>query len=139
VRQAIEALKRAIACSGVETGKNKDDELGARCKRVELFFQLANAYEEVQERTEAMKYLEICVEESDEVEGSGDMDAPLPTTTVSVINRSRLLLARWSVEGGDDTRARYLAGQVDQGSEFAEEARDLLRSFATTEDADDRE
>ncbi|OBT88458.1 hypothetical protein VE02_03279 [Pseudogymnoascus sp. 03VT05] len=95
VIQGIEALKRAITCSGYGTGKNQVDELGDRCKRIELFFQLDNAYEEGQDRTEATKYLEICVEESDEVEGSGDMDVPLPTATVSVINRSRLLLAQW--------------------------------------------
>lgn len=86
-----------------------------------------------------MKYLEICVDEADEVEGSGDVGAPLSTATVAVINRSRLLLARWIAADGDDTRARYLARQIDQGSEFAEEARDLLRSFVVTEEEDDGE
>ncbi|OBT74453.1 hypothetical protein VF21_06576 [Pseudogymnoascus sp. 05NY08] len=139
VPQAIEALKKGISCGGYGNGKNQNNELGNRRKRIELFFQLANVYEEVQERMEATKYLEICVEESDEVAGSGNMDAPLPTATVLVINRSRLLLARWTAEAGDDKRARYLARKVDQGSAFAEEARDLLRSFAGTEDADDGE
>lgn len=133
VPQAIEALKKAITYSGHQTGNRPGDALDARCKRIELYFQLANAYEEVQERAKAIKYMEICLDESDD-EGRGDVEGHLRTAIVFILNRSRLLLARWAAEDGDDTRARYLVSQVDQKSEFAEDAQVLLRTLVATEE-----
>jgi hypothetical protein len=134
--KAIEALKRGVACT-VRQGGGDPEAREMKCKRIELLYQLANAYKGLDDGREASKYLEICVEECDEVEDNDDVDEPLPAAIVSVINRARLILAQWLVEDGDNTRARYLASKVDQESEFAVEAQEVLRSI--TDDEDDGE
>ncbi|KFY45953.1 hypothetical protein V495_02721 [Pseudogymnoascus sp. VKM F-4514 (FW-929)] len=131
--KAIEALKRGVACTVRQDGGDPEAR-EMKCKRIELLFQLANAYKELDDGREASKYLEICVEECDEVEDRGDVDESLPTAIVSVINQARLLLAQWLVEDGDNTRARYLASKVGQASEFAAEAQEMLRSITDEED-----
>lgn len=131
--KAIEALKRGVACTVRQDGGDPEAR-EMKCKRIELLFQLANAYRELEDGREANKYLEICVEECDEVEDSGDVDEPLPAAIESVVNRAQLLLAQWLVEDGDNTRAQYLASKVERSSEFAAEAQEVLRSITDEED-----
>jgi anaphase-promoting complex subunit 8 len=57
VPQAIDAWKKALSCSTYRTGNYPGDALDMKRKRIELFFQLANTYEESQNRAEARVYV----------------------------------------------------------------------------------
>lgn len=139
VPQAIDALKKAIACASYHTGNYPGDALDTKCRRIELLFQLANIYEESGNRQEAIRYLEICLDESGVVQKSGGIDGSIGSVVISILPRAQLLLARWAAADGDYSKARYLASQIDQDSELAGEARNMLRIFALEEDAGNRE
>jgi tetratricopeptide (TPR) repeat protein len=135
IPQAIDALKKAITCTNYHTGNYPRDALDTKWSRIELLYQLANIYEESQNRLEAIRYLEICIDEFDVVENSGDRDRANRSAVVSILYRARLLLARWAAADSDYSKARYLASQIDQDSEFAIEAQDILHTFDLEEDA----
>jgi len=135
IPQAIEALKKAIACTNYHTGNHPRNALDTKWRHIELHYQLANIYEESQNRLEAIRYLEICLDESDVVENSGNRDRANRSAVVSILHRARLLLARWAAADSDYSKARYLASQIDQDSEFTIEAQDTLRTFDLEEDA----
>ncbi|OBT51968.1 hypothetical protein VE04_07367 [Pseudogymnoascus sp. 24MN13] len=139
VPQAIDALKKAITCSGNHAGNHTGTLDDARWKRIELFFHLANIYEESQDRTEAIKYLEICLDESDEAENRGNTNETIGNAAMSILHRARLMLARWAATDGHYSRAKFLASQVDPDSEFGEEAHDLLHTFVPVDDVGDGE
>ncbi|KFY99892.1 hypothetical protein V498_00459 [Pseudogymnoascus sp. VKM F-4517 (FW-2822)] len=113
VEQAIGALKRGVACCGSGAGHDPESEFQAKCRRVEILFQLARAYEKVQERGEAVKCLETCLADSDRNEYLGNLDDPLRFKIISVLGQARLLLTQWTGADGDDTGARYLEDQAD--------------------------
>ncbi|KFY42857.1 hypothetical protein V494_02208 [Pseudogymnoascus sp. VKM F-4513 (FW-928)] len=75
--QAIEVLKRGISRSDYWVGNGPDDEFHAKCRRVDMLFQLARAYEKMENREEAIKYMRICREEYTGKESHGNMDDPL--------------------------------------------------------------
>ncbi|OBT65218.1 hypothetical protein VE03_04782 [Pseudogymnoascus sp. 23342-1-I1] len=105
VGQAIEAWKRGIACIGFRAGSDGEDAFHAKCGRIEMLFQLAMAYEKVQNRGEAIECLEICLEDSDRKEYLGSLDDPLRSKVIPVLGQARLLLARWTAADGDNTGA----------------------------------
>ncbi|KAL5348614.1 Anaphase-promoting complex subunit 23 [Pseudogymnoascus australis] len=113
VEQAIGALKRGVACCCSGAGNGPESEFQAKCRRVEMLFQLARAYEKVQERAEAVKCLESCLAESDRNEYLGNLDDPLRFKITYVLGQARLLLTQWTGADGDDTGARYLEDQAD--------------------------
>lgn len=135
IPRAIDALKKAILCTSCHSRNHPRDNFDTQGRRIELLFQLANIYEESQNRPKAIRYLEICLDESNVVENSGDIDGAIGSATISILPRARLLLAQWAVADGDYSRARYLASQIDEDSEFAREAHDMLRAIALEEDA----
>lgn len=105
VPQAIEAWKRGIACSGSRAGNGPEDAFHDKYRRIEMLFQLAKAYEKVQDRMEAVKCLEICLGESDRKEYLGNLDDPIRFKVIFVLGQARLLLARWTGADGDDARS----------------------------------
>ncbi|KFY83758.1 hypothetical protein V500_09923 [Pseudogymnoascus sp. VKM F-4518 (FW-2643)] len=122
VPQAIEAWKRGIACSGSRAGNDPEVAIHAKCRRIEMFFELAKAYEKEQDRMEAIKCLEIYLGETDRNEEYlGNLDDPLRFKVIFVLGQARLLLARWTGADGDDARARSLASPVGQYSEVVGE------------------
>ncbi|KFZ11131.1 hypothetical protein V502_07735 [Pseudogymnoascus sp. VKM F-4520 (FW-2644)] len=139
VPQAIEAWKRCIACSDSRAGNGPEDAFRDKCRRMEMLFQLAKAYEKVQYRLEAIKCLEVCLGESDRMEYLGNLDDPIRFKGIFVLGQARLLLARWTGADGNDARARSLASPVGQDSEFVREEENPLRTFVGTEDENDGE
>lgn len=113
VEQAIGALKRGVACCGSVAGNDPESEFHAKCRWIEMVYQLAKAYEKVQERGEAVKCLELCLAESDRNEYLGTLDDPLRFKISYVLGQARLLLAGWTGADGDDIGARYLEDQAD--------------------------
>ena len=102
IPQAIDALKKAIVCTPYHTGNHSGDDLDTICRRIELLFQLANIYEESQNRQEAIRYLEICLEESIAVQRNVDIIDETPKRIVtSILPRARLLLAQWATADSD--------------------------------------
>lgn len=139
VPQAIEALKRGIACSDSRAGKGSEDSFHDGCRRIEMLFLLAKAYEIEQNRAEAIKCLEVSLGESDRKEYLGNLDDPIRFRVIFVLGQARLLLSRWTGADGDDTRAQSPVSTVGQDSEFVGEEENPLRAFIGTEDENDGE
>jgi tetratricopeptide (TPR) repeat protein len=99
IPQAIDALKKAIICTPYHTGNHSGDDLDTICRRIQLLFQLANTYEESQNRQEAIRYLEICLEESIAVQRNVDIIDETPKTH-SHINSTQSSIAVGTVGNG---------------------------------------
>lgn len=96
--QAINDLKRAIVCTGHATNHSEDD-LDTLTKRIELLFQLANMYEESQDRPEAIKYLKICLEQSLAIQrDAGTVNETSTRILTSTLPEARMLLTQWETE-----------------------------------------
>lgn len=98
---AIGALKKAIACTSVHIENSPKDGFDTKSRRTKLLFQLANMYEESQNRPEAIMCLENCLSESDAVGNNDDANKKNGSEVVSIIARARLLLAQWQAVGVD--------------------------------------
>ena len=87
-------------------------------------------------RAEAISYMETCLEESYLIQNCGEIDEDIQFTSTfsSLLPRGQLLLARWVAADVNFPKARYLAGQIDENSEFAEEAQQILHALAHAED-----
>ncbi|KFY31931.1 hypothetical protein V493_00669 [Pseudogymnoascus sp. VKM F-4281 (FW-2241)] len=100
--QAIEALKRGIVCNDYGIGDELGDAFHAKCRRLEMMFQLAKAYEKVRDRLEATKCLESCLDEFDKKEYPENSVDPLRVKVILIVEQARLLLTQWTAAGGDD-------------------------------------
>ncbi|KAK0111589.1 Anaphase-promoting complex subunit 23 [Cadophora gregata] len=100
--QAIDAVKKGIACARSHTENYSGGDLDTTCQRIELLFQLANLYEESQNRPHAIKCLEICLEESTAIEGSLDKtDETSKRIVTSILPSTRLLLEQWATANSE--------------------------------------
>jgi tetratricopeptide (TPR) repeat protein len=134
--EAIKALKMALLCFSLaaEVRAHLEDDSSLKIRRLELLFQLANLYEESKNRQKATAYLEICLDEAgDSGNGhGGSHEIELPIARVK--SKTHLLLSQWAMDDGDYSQARWLAHQIEQDGELAEEAQQILRRCAAAQD-----
>ncbi|KAI1356980.1 hypothetical protein F5Y01DRAFT_309521 [Xylaria sp. FL0043] len=123
--QAVKSLKRALSCTNSALRSSEDcidDVSHLRRARLDIFFEIARLYDELHDRREATSFLERCLDEALEYSSTTDTEEKERN---QYILKAHLLLARWAVDDGDYTRARYFANQARQSSGRREEAQRL--------------
>ena len=79
--------------------------------------------------------METCLEEFDIIQNGGDIDIDKEdkSSFLSILPKGRLLLAQWTAEEGNFSEAINHASEINQDSEFAAEAQEILYTLARRE------
>lgn len=127
--QAISALKKALYFTSSNLRQPPGDDgrvYLVTCRHAEVLVQLSMAYEESNNRQEAIGYLELCLAETSHVQDVGETEEEQKASHMSILDRARLQLAQWAMEDGDHLKAHYIASQIDEDTEHGKEASGIL-------------
>lgn len=129
LHEAAKVLERALTYLGPSTNtKDVSSSLKhSRSKRFEVLYQLAKIYDETENRDEATRLLELCVEEYSATQERSDADESM-TGNVGrlIIPKALLLLAEWAISDGDFAKAQAMASRIDIDCELAADAQKIL-------------
>ncbi|KAH7329485.1 cell division cycle protein-like protein 23 [Stachybotrys elegans] len=136
--QAAKALMMALVHIGpspISTTDRTVDRSYIWSKRIELLYQLANIYDRVNNRSVAMKCLELGMAEYSVLQHDRSIDeSTMEDINNDIVPQARLLQARWAVDIGDFVKAHAAASQVDEESEHGADARRILELCAREQD-----
>ncbi|OAA34109.1 Cdc23 [Metarhizium rileyi] len=135
LHEAAKVLERALTYLGPSTNtKDVSSSLKhSRSKRFEVLYQLAKIYDETENRDEATRLLELCVEEYSATQERSDADESM-TGNVGrlIIPKALLLLAEWAISNGDFAKAQAMASRIDIDCELAADAQKILEIYLTS-------
>ncbi|GAB0136167.1 hypothetical protein EsDP_00004479 [Epichloe bromicola] len=127
--EAAKVLERALTYLGPSTntkyGSSSFDH--SMRKRLEVLYQLAKIYDETENRDEATRLLELCVEEYSAFQERSDADDSMTAILGRlIIPKALLLLAEWAIGDGDFLKAQAMASRIDIDCELAADAQKIL-------------
>lgn len=127
--EAAKVLERALTYLGPSTNTKYGSSPfnHSMNKRLDVLYQLAKIYDETENRDEATRLLELCVEECSAIqEGSAADESMTANLGPSIIPKALLLLAKWAINDGDFSKAQAMASRIDIDCELAADAQKIL-------------
>lgn len=121
---AIKALKQSLAL-----GNHARPTTGAKIMDPEVLYHIAQMYEGINDRQEAVGYMELCLAEWEETLNQDRSDESTSKVAKEGTRKARLSLARMAIDDGDLERAYRLAKEVGPEGVEGEEAKSMFRDF----------
>jgi hypothetical protein len=79
----------------------------SKYKRAELYFHLANIFEELKSRHEAAEYLAICLQEYDATRDAEILVEINTQPIMAIVSQAQLKLTQWALNDRELPRAKY--------------------------------